>query len=339
MNKSIQSNISGSRINYFDTLRLIAIVIIYTTHFINKFHPAYFSLWHTMPSSLFLNGLSGKFGVVLFGVILGYFAYSSKDNNSTRYVVKRYAFFVICGFIINLLFTVVGLLHSGFPEHSIKAVIVNSLLLRDGIFSTYWCIPHFFIASIISYINGKSKASAIVVLFEVMILYLCGQTWIGVCLIGNLVAMYLSNSKIEILKFRVVRIVLWIALFFAIKLPNYWIDAICCGAMLVLIEQGSMTKKVLNNKYTAYLGKQGMGIFLVHTLCYNLLGPVLFDWLSALPYSVAFIISIVVCFAVIILLSIPVMWFINFAIKKIGVFIVSIQEFVHKISKKYIVQA
>lgn len=321
-----KSTKNSQRVGYFDTLRFLAMLIIYVTHFIAKFCPDYFVFWKTMPTSILLYDITGKFGVVLFGVLLGYFAYLNKDNNSTRYIVKRYSFFAFSGLLINLVYALAGVFIEGFPAYSIKNVLIESILLDDGIFVTYWCIQFFFFGSIISYINGKANVSFVVILFEIFISYLLGFDWVGVCLVGNLLGMFMARKiTIRLLKHRVVRIVSLVLLFFAIKLPTYLFDAVWCSLIIIVIENSTITKKILNNKFTSYLGQQGMGVYLFHPICYSVLGPYLFDWLSPLPYELSFCLTIITCLVVIIVISIPSVKFINFVIKKIGDWVVLLQ--------------
>lgn len=89
------------RIGYIDTMKLFAIFIVFVTHFINRFDDSYFELWHQGPTSWILNGVTGKFGVAVFSVALGYFAFRSREQNISRYVIKRYIYFVILNFLNN----------------------------------------------------------------------------------------------------------------------------------------------------------------------------------------------------------------------------------------------
>lgn len=61
------------RIRTYDSMKFYAMFIVYSTHFIAYFHPQYFELWNTFPSSIILNGLTGKFGVAIFSVFIRLF--------------------------------------------------------------------------------------------------------------------------------------------------------------------------------------------------------------------------------------------------------------------------
>ena len=72
-----------------------------------------------MPFSLVLNGLSGKLCVAFLGVCLGFFAFESKEKNATKYIIKRYFYFFVCGLFINTIRVILrsaGLIKFTFEE-------------------------------------------------------------------------------------------------------------------------------------------------------------------------------------------------------------------------------
>ena len=79
------------RITYFDTIRWIAAMFIFTTHFIAAFERDIFILWdEVFPINLFMYGVTGKLAVTVLGVVLGYLAFQKgkKDagnGNTIRY--------------------------------------------------------------------------------------------------------------------------------------------------------------------------------------------------------------------------------------------------------------
>ena len=321
-----------NRIKHFDSLRLIAIFVVYVTHFVDSFHPEYFSLWETLPMSLLLEGISGKLGVALFGVLLGYFAYSSKENNSAYYILKRYSFFVISALIINTLYALRAL----FFDNKISAVkvLIESITLDDDIFPTYWCIPVFFAASVLSYLNGKANVTTIGILLEVAVFYKLGNVWLAICLMGNIVARYQKNPHFDILKKRCCRIILWIILFFAIKRQEsnntYMIQGMCCMVIIILIMRGNVVRRILDNKYLSAMGRQGMAIYILHPICYITFAPLLFKRLADLPYGWNFTITLLLCFVLIVLVSFPTMMLINRIVAWIGKMILKAQEFLQR---------
>jgi len=310
------------RVRYFDSLRFFAIFIVFVTHFIADYHEEYFYLWTTFPTSLLLDGISGKLGVALFGVILGYFAYLSKEENGTAYILKRFSFFVIGGLIINSLYALVGVFLDGFPRYSVLRVLFESLTLNDNIFPTYWCIPAFFAASVISYLNGKAQIKTFGILLEIAVFYKLGCIWIAICLMGNLVARYQNNPSPDILKTRIIRVILWIVLFFAVKRPENnitdMINGVCCMVRVMLIMRGSIVQRVLDNRVLSALGQRSMAIYILHPLCYSVMAPTLFKLFSFMQYDLRFAVTMLICFGAIVLASFPTMVFINMACRYVG---------------------
>lgn len=317
-----------NRVKYFDSLRFMAIFLVYLVHFIDYFHPEYFSFWSVLPYSLLLEGVSGKLGVALFGVLLGYFAYLSKEDHAGRYILKRYAFFVISALVINSLYAISAFIQG--DKLSIVGVLVESFTLDDDIFPTYWCIPVFFVASILSYLNGKAKVPALCILLEIAIFYKLQNIWLAVCLMGNLVARYQLEPCADVLKNRIIRIVLWVVLFFAIKRPEcnttYMIDGMCCTLMIMLVMRGNLVRKILSWDWLACIGQQGMAIYILHPICYVTFGPILFRWLRFLPYGWQFAAVLVLCFGVIVLMSFPTMKLINSATGCAGKWIIKLES-------------
>lgn len=303
-----------NRMCYFDSLRLIAMTIIYVTHFIAAFGAMLNPFVNSNIMNVVFEGISGKLGVCIFGILLGYFAFLSKDDNSARYAVKRYTYFLFSGFVINALYAIAGHVFSEFTIYDLKKVLVESVTLDAEIYPTYWCIRAFFTASLLSYINGKAKVSGIVILMEMFIFIIRGDVWVAVCLMGNLLAKY-KDFDCAVLKHRIVRVLLWVVLLILIRRPEsnltYLIQGGCCMVMIYLIMQGTVIKAILNNRFTGKIGEKGMGVFLLHPLLYTLLGPVFFDLFSSFPAPVTFFISMVLCFVVIVIFSFPVVFIIQ----------------------------
>lgn len=317
MGKKTMSN----RIYYFDSLRLIAMTIIYVTHFYEDFKTMIVPFMQKNYIILIMERLSGKFGVCIFGILLGYFAFLTNDNNSTRYVIKRYAYFFVSGFLINGLYALAGFFLSGFKSYNILEVVVESIRLGSGIYPNYWCILPFFVASLLSYLNGKLKVSGIVILMEIFVFILRSDIWVAICLMGNLLAKY-KDFDCAFVKKRVVRVLLWIVLIaFSFRLESrttYLIFGICSATMIYLIMHGTIEKKLLNHKFMGAIGEKGMGVFLLHPLLYTIFGPLFFNLFVGLSNVFAFFLSMILCYVIIIILSFPsvrfIQWFTNFVV-------------------------
>ena len=84
-----------------DTLKFLAVFIVFFTHYINRFGDQYRYVFYKLPSSILLYGVSGKMGVVILGVIMGWLAYGSKRDISEA-IVHRYCFFFVSVLLINV---------------------------------------------------------------------------------------------------------------------------------------------------------------------------------------------------------------------------------------------
>ena len=298
-----------TRIRYLDTLKLLAIFIVFATHFINRFNEDYFQLWHKAPTSWVLNGVTGKLGVAFFAVILGYFAYRSKEPDVTKYVIKRYIYFFLCGLFINSIYAAFGSAGIFDDTYSVKEVLTVSLTLGAGIFRTFWCIRPFFIASILSKLNGKAGAGPFTVLVEMLIMFqIMGDVWVSICLIGNLVAIAMSNEKfMSIFRHVWVRWPAYLAVFFLIKRPESWqtylIDGICASLMILALSESRWLRKVLDWEPLAVQGKNTMAMYLVHVVVYRLAGAA--AGLGSDSSAALFVIIMIVSWELVVALSFP----------------------------------
>ena len=298
-----------TRIRYLDTLKLLAIFVVFATHFINRFNEDYFQLWHQAPTSWVLNGVTGKLGVAIFAVILGYFAYKSKEPNVTKYVIKRYIYFLLCALFINSIYSALGNAGVFDDTHSVREVITVSLTLGAGIFRTFWCIRPFFIASILSKLNGKAKAGPFTVLVEMLIMFqIMDDVWVSICLMGNLVAIAMSSEKfMSVFRHVWVRWPVYLAVFFLIKRPESWqtylIDGICASLAILALSESRYIRKVLDWEPLAAQGKNTMAMYLVHVVVYRLAGAA--AGLGSDSPAVMFIVIMIVSWALIAALSFP----------------------------------
>ena len=300
------------RKSYLDAVKLFAIFIVFATHFIAAYRDSLFMLWDVMPYALFLKGISGKFGVVIFSVILGYFAYRSSEKNIVKYTIKRYLYFLICALFINSLYACVGHLGIYSDPVSVRQVLITSVKLGDDIFPTFWCIIPFLLGSVLSRINGlvndRTGTGVILPLIEIAVLVWLDQQWVAICLMGNIAALIESNEKLmkPFLK-RAVRILIYLIAFFAIKQPSadirYLVDGVAVLLVIPALSGSSVLTKVLDCRALASPGKNTMAIYLIHVVIYHIIGDRVID-ASASPSS--FLLSFVVSWAVIVLLSYPV---------------------------------
>jgi len=135
-------------------------------------------------------GLTAKFAVAVFGVLLGYFATAKLSDAQAafgRYVVQRYLQFVVPMFIVNLLVVLGNARQAGL--YGFRQVLVDSFFFSDRIVPTFWCMGPFFIASaLIGLIAGLTRGNRGARLgwyvASLIVCLLAGKTWVGVCVMG-----------------------------------------------------------------------------------------------------------------------------------------------------------
>ena len=309
-----------TRKDYLDALKLFAIFVVFATHFIEAYRDSLFLLWKEMPWAILLKGISGKFGVAIFSVILGYFAYRSSEKNVLKYAVKRYIYFLICALFINGIYACLGHFGLWYDPFTLKEVLITSIKLGDDIFPTFWCIIPFFAGSVLSRINGRIGKGAILPLAETVILIALGQEWIAICLMGNLAVIIESNDKLMApFSKRAFRILVYIAAFAAIKQPvadiRYPIDGLAVVLVILALSKSTSLAKFLSCKALSSPGRNTMAIYLIHVVVYRFIGDYIIDASSSLSM---FLISLAVSWVAVLLLSYPVNSLLNSLNKVIG---------------------
>jgi len=124
--------------------------------------------------------------VAVFAVILGYFAYAQGGKkNLPGLIVKRYISFFVMGLFINtvLLF---GVERASIGVYYLKLLLRVTAAIEADIFGAFWCMKSFLFGSIISYINGKYRLSFLPVFIMTAVFALTNNTWIAICLMGNM---------------------------------------------------------------------------------------------------------------------------------------------------------
>ena len=299
------------RERYLDTVKLFAIFCIFLVHFVAHFKPEYSDAWREIPSLFFLELLWGKWGVSLLGVILGYFAFGSGEPNTAKYVIKRYFFFVLCGFFINSIYGVLGWTGVLGAPVSFRDIVVVSLKIGDGIFSAYWCMFPFFCGSVFAYISGRAKVGYIGLICEMIIFYMMGQVWISICLLGCLFRLLKNESVVKkLFSFLPVRLLAFAAVYLLLRHDEtdfwYFADAALGVLMLLVIEFSGPVRKLFEWKPAASLGKIVTAVFLIHIPVYTILGGYLMKAVPISIYAVKFWVVFVICFAASLALAYPV---------------------------------
>ena len=318
------------RKQWVDALKYFAMFFIYLTHFIASYYSHLFSYWNRIPFSIVLYGLSGKLCVSFLGICLGYFAFNNHENHVTKYILRRYVYFFICGLFINTIraaLYAIGVMKLPFdvsnPWHVIRTVIVESITIGDGIYPTFWCVFPFFVSSVFAYINGRLGVGPIGIIIQIICFWEMKQTWVAICLIGALVAVFEQKKLLrEAMKKYWIKILIAAGIFILIKRKEsnitYLIDGICSGAFLLLIEFSPRIQAVICRHHFIVYGKNIMAIFLIHVVIYATVGKWMFALLTGFPYIISFVLTVVSCWIIILLVSIPVTRLLNCSLKRIS---------------------
>ncbi|MBR5774473.1 MAG: acyltransferase family protein [Clostridia bacterium] len=293
------------RINYMDGLKFFAAMWIFITHFITTHAPSGLLLWRDFPYTLIFKGITGKLCVSLLGVILGYLSYikGTKTEKLGPVIIKRYVHFVVMAVVINIF----GALKKGYNFAELKTyfiIAVNSLMLNHELAAIFWCIQSFFLASVILYILGKYKVSSFPIILLTIVFFVCDNVWISVCLMGavlyRITNYEISSAREKFLSRPWVQIALFVIAFFAIKRSEssltFYIQGVCCVFILIIFSVNKTLKKIFSCKVFAYLGKQSMGIFLLHSFVYPIITKYIYSNFPDIPLVslVAFLVSAII---------------------------------------------
>lgn len=288
-----------SKITWIEGLRFIAIMMVAIPHFIDMFCPQYFEWWDKYP--LLLKGISGKNGVAMFLVIVGFFASKPTSKNLPTYIVQRYLQFTINIFIVLSVFCIVRFFtdYHHFFDHIVDA-FKDAFFLRDNLCPTYWCMRSILVGSIICYLLSnccdiKSPIHKLLFTSAVcVILFLMKYVWVAICILGCIYRQ-LSDNKFLPEKYKWLLNVICVFLIPILYRHDecnltYFMQGISCCMTMFLIQQWKFLQLCLGNKVIAYLGSLSFPIFLSHTLVYQCVD---YYWDSTLSVGVLAMISLV----------------------------------------------
>ncbi|MGN0353552.1 MAG: acyltransferase family protein [Muricoprocola sp.] len=306
------------RVAYYDSIRFLAAILVYTVHFIAQFNANIFSYWHIKPLSFIMGGMSGKLATAVFCVILGYFAgEKGAQNKSTtaKYAAQRYLSFVLAVFVTHMIYLFTGYLGLTSQKVTIAKAISLSFSLENDILGRLWCMRPFLYGSILCFINGKYKTRFTEVILQAVILILIGDVWTALCLLGNLMALILKDTRTQSVLKPINQVILLLLCLAVINRPEsnvtFIIDGIASMIFIIIVANNRLLQTVLNNKFLSGIGKNYLGFYMLHPLIYETMGKwILNEWL-VLPYKIRFLTSYLLCLIVIVLLSVPFTVFVN----------------------------
>lgn len=302
------------REGWIDSCRFFAIFVIMATHFLADLLPGALSLWEKLPTRLLLGGLTGKFSVAFFFVLLGYFACSPKRfslRGFGSYALRRYvqfAFFVLVTEAVYLVGCrgVSFLFHA--PDEAAARVLSDGwrynliYLLRDSFFfedtydATLWCLQQLFLASLVCRLFGYlperlSPVLRVGILIGVGALLLLLSpgycVWIAVSLLGCLLRMALeAGGRHPALAKPPVLIGLFAAAVLCIKAPLeeglalYLLEGLGAFLLLLVLFRTAFAQRLLARAPFPRLGLWSMGLFVVHTPVFSLVDSSLYVLLN-----------------------------------------------------------
>ena len=271
----------------FDSLKYYAIFLVIIGHFFNYRGVAAPDWVNVFPLSFLLREFSGRTGVLMFGVIMGYFAFrSGKKKEFIPYVLKRYLYFVLWGFVINglyYLFNIDGIR----TDSNFNLVIGQSVLLGKLIFPAYWFVLPFFEGSILSFIAGKLKLKAVWILAVALAILFLKQEYIAVVVLGALLDEILEKHPPYFEKAGVQLLLCIVSLLLLFQRGHYFslfFQGIGCAVIVVLFMYNKLLHKAGENGFTCYFGKLTMAILILHLVCMNVIDGMLDMYHIDLPY-------------------------------------------------------
>ena len=302
------------RIGWIDAVRFIAIFHIVFIHVLDKFWPELLAYWVTPPYSLLPFLFCAKDAVLLFCVLLGFFASKPHRFSIGRfagYTVKRYfqfSFFILCtGFVyVCAAYGVTWIFHSPDPlvyrilcdgaSYNLIYVLRDAFLLEATYNPTLWSMQQFFFASILCYLIGciADRTGPLVTLavsFTVIaVLLLPGSeylSWIAFCVMGVPVRIYYeSRDRFSFMGKRGVRIALLVAAIVLYKLPEsstaYFMYGIASVLLLMICFHSPGVRRALDTAPLPALGRISFGVFILHTPVNSILYSSFYPFISAL---------------------------------------------------------
>ena len=312
------------REGWIDACRFFAIFVIMATHFLAMFQPEALALWEKMPSRLVLGGLTGKFSVAFFFVLLGYFAGRPRKFTTggfARYALRRYGQFSFFVFVSTLCFLIgsyglTWLLHT--PDENVFRVLSDgfrynfiyllrdSFLLEDNYNATLWCMRQLFAASLLCWLLGclpEGKARLLISVAAWALSPLLGRDWVWLGAgAAGVVLRCIREDEILFSKLSKpgITVLLLLAALACIKAPLTEGTALYAlqglGAFLLILAQFSLpgVQRTLASRPFPWLGRVSMGLFVVHTPVNCLLASSLWPMLAGLPQAAALLLMFVV---------------------------------------------
>lgn len=340
----LKQGLGGERLkreNWIDSCRFLAIFVIMATHFLAAFRPEALALWEEMPSRLLLGGVTGKFSVAFFFVLLGYFAGRPKPfslPDFARYTLRRYFQFAFFAFVGTLLFLLGGyavtwlfhtpdervfLILSDGPRYNLIYLLRDGFLLEDHYIDTLWCMRDLFLASLVcrlfAYLPERLRPirrAGIGLALIAVLLLVNARFFVWVCdaLLGCVLRLLFGDGRGLRLDRPLPKLLLFLLCVVLMKLPLeegpvlYFLQGLIASALLYLCFCTAWVQRLLSRAPLPWLGRIGMGLFVVHAPVYSLLLSSLYPLLTG---RVAEGLLLIFCFCLSVGLSVLGAWLLH----------------------------
>ncbi len=245
----------------FDLIKLYSMFLVITNHFL-----VHYVIYESTPMKI----LNGKFGVQLFSVVLGIFAFRSGQKNkesSFHYALRRYIYFFICEFLINNIYFALNvndcrtIMTYGF-------VIGQSILLGDVIFPTFWFLKDYLVGSILCFLIGKKNYDKLDIVMIICCLGIVGEIFVAACIIGCLTCKLLNENKplYKTTLFQVCGFALPLIVRIILEKNNitYFIFGLLSMLLVLTWKNNHFVEKISDLSFISYLGTITMPILMVH---------------------------------------------------------------------------
>ena len=258
---------SSDRRNYFfDFIKAFAIFIVLSDHFVGSFAAQYYDIF---PLSIIFKVFYGKFGVSLFAIVSGYFAYHSgkKNDDSVIYILKRYLFFFVSCLITNSLYYAINM-NNIRDISSIGMVIGQSVTLGDYFCPSFWFMKEFLLGSIIVHKMGKLDMKLSDSIIVLIVMLMCKQIFIASTIAGAILYHIMKNEYSFFDNIVVKVILITILLSFIIYRPEgknlrYLLNTVRAMAFILLIYRCRFME-IFDNKLTSLIGSKTIAILTSH---------------------------------------------------------------------------
>lgn len=287
----IKKEISSNRNNMqIEGLRGLAILLVVFYHFFYRFYEIYVS----EGQSLFIAKHCGEMGVAIFLTITGYYLYPSKATNWLSYAKKRiiriWPTYFVC---ITIIFIIT---HIGFQlpgrtvgikDYIFNIVMINGFIGANCVDSAHWYITTILsftiVASFFLFLKKENKIVFqyiwIIVMFSLQCLkiimqhdsamskvlsasiVLLGNSYVGFCICGIAIRLWISNKKSYDLSI----VVLFILGFTYTWMFMGFLQAIFLIISAFLLYAAQMNQlKLMEKKVMIMLGTISFSIYLIH---------------------------------------------------------------------------